>query len=82
MSKQITLTVPDVVHEAMELKGRLFGLSASEWLKQKVLASAMGADVPLHLEGAVKEVRGGAARPALVSEAGELVLGEGAKAES
>lgn len=57
MSKQITLTVPDVVHEAMERKGRLFDLSAGEWLKQKVLASAMGADVPLCLEPAVAAER-------------------------
>lgn len=75
MSKQITLTVPDVVHEAMELKGRLFDLSAGEWLKQKVLASAMGANVPLALEGAVKEVRC-VTSPPLVPVPGELALGE------
>ena len=76
MSRQITLTVPDVVHEAMELKGRLFDLSAGEWLKQKVLASAMGADVPLHLESAMKELRC-VASPPLVLVPGELALGGG-----
>ncbi len=58
MSKQISMTLPDIVVEAMEKKGAQFELTAGEFLKQRVLMSAQGADVPLALGDVVLQLRG------------------------
>ena len=50
MSKTITITVPDAVHRAVQAKGAMFEMGAGDYLKQFVLASAMGAEIPLGLK--------------------------------
>lgn len=53
MSKQLTITVPDIVAAAMEAKGKPFELSGGEWLKNRLIMSVQGCDVPLALANAV-----------------------------
>lgn len=53
MSKQLTITVPDKVAAAMDAKGRPFDLSGGEWLKNCLIMSAQGCDLPLRLASTV-----------------------------
>lgn len=56
MSKQLSMTIPDVVYNALTAKGAIFDIPGPEFLKQYVIASAMGADVPLGLKAALDHV--------------------------
>lgn len=49
MSKQLTMTIPDVVAAAMDAKGKPFELTGGEWLKQRLMMSVQGCDIPLGL---------------------------------
>lgn len=49
MSKQLTITLPDIVAAAMEAKGKPFELTGGEWLKNRLIMSVQGCDVPLGL---------------------------------
>jgi hypothetical protein len=49
MSKQLNITVPDVVYAALAAKGKPFDLTAGEFLKGRLMMSVQGADVPLGL---------------------------------
>lgn len=49
MAKQLTMTLPDAVHAALEAKGALFEQGASEFLKGWVIACAQGEMPPLRL---------------------------------
>lgn len=49
MSKQITLTLPDVVVAAMEAKGAPYEQTGGEWLKGRLMMSSQGCDLPLGL---------------------------------
>lgn len=53
MSKQLTITLPDIVAAAMEAKGKPFELTGGEWLKNRLIMSVQGCDVPLGLASAV-----------------------------
>jgi hypothetical protein len=60
MSKQISMTLPDVVIAALEAKGAPMEIDgAGETLKQFVMASALGADIVLRLQPIVEELKKG-----------------------
>lgn len=60
MSKQISMTLPDVVIAALEAKGAPMEINgAGETLKQYVMASALGADIVLRLQPIIEDLKKG-----------------------
>jgi hypothetical protein len=58
MSKQISMTLPDNVIAALVAKGKPLEIEgAGEFLKQFVMASAMGAEIPLRLAAAIENLQ-------------------------
>ena len=71
------MTVPEIVHQALEVKDRPYNLSAGEWLKQQCMASAMGAEIVLRLAPVVEGLQASLPLRPPVDSLQELPLGGG-----
>ncbi len=56
-NKQISMTLPEIFVQAMDVKGAPFNLTGAEWLKQQVFASGMGAEIVLRLAPIVEDLQ-------------------------
>ncbi len=77
MSRKISITLPDVIIAAMTKKGKPFDLDAGDWLKQRLLMSAQGVEIPLLLGDLVAELQVTPAPTASPSDEPQLPLGGG-----
>lgn len=55
MSKTLTLTIPDVLHRALEIKGAPYGREPGPFIKQFIEACSIGYEGPLLLKAAMDQ---------------------------
>lgn len=78
-NKQISMTLPALFVQAMDVKGAPFNMTGAEWLKQQVCASAFGADIVLRLGSVVEDLQKRERVTVGASSTDELPLGGGRK---